>query len=69
MRRYYPDVIIDKAGLTMWALIVKKGMPPTRMVRYCCDVDKENGGKGRIVVTGVRSTQRKCPCKRVCHHV
>ena len=54
MRRYYPEVIVDKAGITMWDLIVKKGMPPTRMVRYCCDVFKEGGGKGRIVVTGVR---------------
>lgn len=54
MRRYYPDVIVDKAGITMWDLIVKKGMPPTRMVRYCCDVFKEGGGKGRIAVTGVR---------------
>jgi phosphoadenosine phosphosulfate reductase len=29
-------------------------MPPTRRVRYCCDVLKERGGKGRIVSTGVR---------------
>lgn len=62
MRRYYPDVIVDKAGITMWDLIVKKGMPPTHVVRYCCDVFKEGSGKGRIVVTGVRwaeSTRRK----------
>ena len=31
----------------MWDLIVKKGMPPTRMVRYCCDVFKEGGGRMR----------------------
>ena len=62
MRRFYPDVIVDRAGTTMWDLIVKKGMPPTRMVRYCCDVFKESSGKGRIVVTGVRwaeSVRRK----------
>ena len=37
-------------------------MPPTRKVRYCCDVLKEGGGRGRIAVTGVRweeSTKRK----------
>lgn len=61
-RKYYPDVIVDYHGTTMWKLIVRKGMPPTRVVRYCCDELKEDGGKGRIVVTGVRweeSSRRK----------
>jgi len=37
-------------------------MPPTRVVRYCCEHLKETGGKGRLKVTGVRwdeSTKRK----------
>lgn len=54
MREHYPDVIVDKPDLTMWQLIVKKGMPPTRMVRYCCDELKEGGGRGHVAVTGVR---------------
>lgn len=29
-------------------------MPPTRLVRYCSDVLKEHGGKGRFITTGVR---------------
>ena len=37
MREHYPDVIVDRHDTSMWQLIVKKGMPPTRMVRYCCD--------------------------------
>ena len=40
--------------ITMWNLIPKKKMPPTRTVRYCCDKLKEGGGEGRFVVTGVR---------------
>lgn len=46
----------DKDGkrITMWNLIPKKKMPPTRIVRYCCHELKEASGKGRIVVTGVR---------------
>lgn len=62
MREHYPNVIVDKPDITMWQLIVEKGMPPTRKVRYCCDVLKEGGGRGRIAVTGVRweeSTKRK----------
>lgn len=32
----------------MWNLIPKKLMPPTRLVRYCCDVLKETAGKKRL---------------------
>ena len=54
----YPETyLLGKNGL-----IVKKKMPPTRLVRYCCSKLKEQGGKGRICVMGVRkaeSTNRK----------
>jgi phosphoadenosine phosphosulfate reductase len=48
--------------VSMWSLIPKKLMPPTRLVRYCCAVLKETGGAGRFIATGVRwaeSTNRK----------
>lgn len=63
-----PDVTIkiprdnDGSPVTMWNLIVRKGTPPLRTSRYCCSELKEPGGKGKIVVTGVRwaeSTRRK----------
>lgn len=50
------------APTSMWALIPQKLMPPTRRVRYCCSVLKEQGGAGRFISTGVRwdeSTSRK----------
>lgn len=56
----HPDVSIDfprdKDGkvITMWNLIPTKTMPPTRLVRYCCQYLKENGGEGRDKITGVR---------------
>lgn len=40
--------------VSMWSLIPQKLMPPTRLVRYCCSVLKEQGGKGRFICTGVR---------------
>lgn len=66
IKEKYPDVHMDKpryeaewwedqgAIITMWNLIPKKLMPPTRGVRYCCDKLKEAGGAGRFGVTGVR---------------
>ena len=68
IKREYPDVSFDiphdKDGkpISMWNLIPKKLMPPTRIMRYCCDKLKESGGKGRLTVTGVRwaeSSNRK----------
>ena len=54
VRKHHPDVQRHHPGTTMWKLIVKNMMPPTRLVRYCCEALKEGGGKGRIVITGVR---------------
>jgi len=48
--------------VSMWNLIPHKKMPPTRIVRYCCEVLKETGCKNRFIATGVRwseSTKRK----------
>lgn len=43
----------DGSRITMWNLIPRKLMPPTRVVRYCCAVLKEGGGKDRFIATGV----------------
>lgn len=48
--------------ISMWSLIPQKMMPPTRLVRYCCSVLKENVGRNRFIATGVRwdeSSRRK----------
>lgn len=60
IKEVHPDVIFDipkdKNGrpVSMWTLIANDTMPPTRIARYCCRYLKENGGKGRLKVTGVR---------------
>ena len=51
---YGEKAFIHMPELTMWQLIVKKQMPPTRIARYCCEKLKEKGGKGRRKITGVR---------------
>lgn len=68
IKNQHPDVKRevprDQNGkpVTMWNLIPRKLMPPTRLVRYCCTELKESGGDGRLTVTGVRwaeSSNRK----------
>lgn len=66
----FPDVVREhqhwekdgrwhKAGdpITMWNLIPEKGMPPTRLVRYCCEKLKEASGVNRFTITGVRHAE------------
>lgn len=63
IRDFHPDVLRDiphdKDGkrISMWNLISKKKMPPTRTGRYCCAYLKETRGEGRFVVTGVRRSE------------
>lgn len=57
--RSQSDVKIVSPQKSMWRLIADTKMPPTRRNRYCCEVLKEGGGKGRLVVTGVRWDESK----------
>lgn len=49
----------DKDGNheTMWTLIPKKKMPPTRLQRYCCSVLKETSTPNRLAALGVREAE------------
>ena len=40
------DIKIHRPEMSMWQLIVKHIMPPTRLVRYCCSYLKERSGGG-----------------------
>ena len=64
IKTYYPGVEIHRPEISMFKLIPKKQMPPTRIVRYCCEVLKEYGGSGRLVVTGIRSQESYKRSKR-----
>lgn len=74
IRREYPEAWEGRnvPQKTMWQLIPEKRMPPTRIVRYCCQVLKEGSGMGRTVVTGVRHAESAKRAKRklieTCRH-
>lgn len=59
----YPDIKCNKPENTMFQLIIKKMMPPTRVIRYCCEHLKEKSGDG-IIVTGVRKSESNKRSKR-----
>lgn len=64
VRVNYRDIDMMKPKETMMALIERKRMPPTRLVRYCCERIKEHGGNGRVVVTGIRSEESPSRSRR-----
>lgn len=70
IKEKHPDVSIDKPRypdgkqITMWNLIPKMKMPPTRIVRYCCHELKEYQGEGRFCITGVRKAESAKRSKR-----
>ena len=64
IRDHYPEVIDEQPPFTMYQLIVKKRIPPLRMMRYCCAYLKERGGKGRTKLTGIRSEESPRRAKR-----
>lgn len=73
----YPEVIIDRPYVemahrgeekkkirSMFQLIEFKHTPPTRGIRYCCEVLKEYGGRGQTIITGVRWEESNARSKR-----
>lgn len=57
IRQYHPDVTIDKPFASMFKIIIEHGCPPTRLMRYCCRELKEEHGKGRVLLDGIRQKE------------
>ena len=47
----------DGTFKSIWALIVERQIPPTRLARYCCKELKEASNPNRFVATGVRKAE------------
>lgn len=54
----------DGRRKTMWNLISRKSLPPTRICRYCCGELKEAAGNHRAIATGVRRAESVARSKR-----
>lgn len=63
MHRHYPNLVWDKAENRLEALLLKKGFPPMRHQRWCCEHFKESHGEG-ILIQGVRAEESAARKKR-----
>lgn len=66
VKEHYPEAWEGRTRpkYSMWQLILKNRMPPTRTMRYCCRVMKEAYGTRRTVVTGIRAEESPRRAKR-----
>lgn len=58
MHKHYPDLLWDKPDARYEDLLLKKGFPPMRQMRWCCEHFKESHGEG-MIVTGIRANESR----------
>ena len=61
IKKFYPGAIwsypiYQNKPTNFYQLIKKKGLP-VRLSRWCCQIMKEGGGNGKLVIDGVRSAE------------
>lgn len=56
IRKFHQDVKIDLPETPFLEMLVRRGFPQ-RQRRWCCAEYKEQGGAGRLVVTGIRAEE------------
>ena len=56
IKEYHPEVAWERHNEPFLIRMAHKGFP-TRVARWCCGDYKEQGGSGRIVMTGIRSAE------------
>ena len=69
IREYYPECQIHRPEKSMFQLIRENGMPPTRLVRFCCRLLKEQYGNDRVKITGIRWEESSSRKLRLGHEV
>jgi phosphoadenosine phosphosulfate reductase len=59
-KRHHPDVEVIRPAMHLVAKMVEKGLPPTRGIRWCCDIYKERPCQnGQAIITGVRAEESR----------
>lgn len=64
VRKYYDDVIRHRPEKSIYKIIPEKKTLPTRKIRWCCAVLKEQSGAGTVTILGVRRAESVRRSKR-----
>ncbi|PXV62368.1 phosphoadenosine phosphosulfate reductase [Dysgonomonas alginatilytica] len=64
VRKHYPDVQLHRPKESIYKLIPKKKCLPSRLIRWCCDVLKEQSGAGTVTILGIRKAESLRRSKR-----
>lgn len=64
VKQQYPDVEMIKPKMSIYFSCKKKGVLPTRTIRWCCAEYKEIGGIGKVTLTGIRKQESSRRSKR-----
>lgn len=60
IKQHHPDVQWEIPSVNMMKMLESySGGPPTRFRRWCCQLYKENGGAGRVLIMGVRAAESR----------
>lgn len=64
VKKNYPDVELIRPRMSIYDMAKKKGMLPTRIMRWCCYEYKEMSGAGKVTLIGIRHTESARRSKR-----
>ena len=64
VKQHYPEVELIKPRMSIYDMAKKKGIPPTRRLRWCCAEYKESRGAGKVTLIGVRKQESARRAKR-----
>mgnify|MGYP002329606494 FL=1 len=64
VKKNYPDVELIKPRMNIYDMAKKKGMLPTRILRWCCAEYKETSGAGKVTLIGIRKSESVRRSKR-----
>lgn len=64
VKQNYPDVELIKPRMSIYDMAKKKGILPTRIMRWCCAEFKEMSGAGKVTLIGIRHAESARRSKR-----
>lgn len=64
VKQHYPEVKLIKPKMSIYDMAKKKGVLPTKRVRWCCTEFKEMSGAGKVTLIGIRQAESARRAKR-----